>query len=756
MRRFSFALLVLGLSSGLFAQDGDRIIDLSSKGARTLRAANAGRLTPPSNDARSTIVSSFLRGRHDGATVESLVVEGENVTARGPVHLRFRQRVNGLDVYGTYVRATLTPAGEMVTLIENLASARNEPVPEQVGHRQALVTALERRYPGAPTDLPEVASFENTVVFARGTRFSQDPAVTRVAVPMQSGRLRVGYLVETWDHDNQLWHTIVGGNGRIVFEELRTANDSYKIFPNHPIETAQTVVSGPGAGNSESPAGWLTGNQTSGNNVDAYLDRDNNNAADTNGRPVSSTGNFHYDWDGAQNPTTSTNQLVAVTNLFYLNNVLHDKLYRHGFTEAAGNFQNDNFTNGGFGNDAVNAEAQDGGGTNNANFATPADGSRPRMQMYLWNTATPSRDGDLDSDIVYHEYGHGLTWRMIGAMSGPLAGAIGEGMSDTLAIYLNRDDRLAEYSKNDPFGIRRFPYSNYPNTYSDVAGSSVHADGEIYAATMWRLLGLWEASGRTQDELFDYVIDGMNHTAPRPAYEDMRDGILAATPTQEEDCLVWDAFADFGIGEGASGVESCAFIFCSLTITESFAVPTSCTATGNDPPTITISNPADGSTFNTGQTVTFAGTATDDQDGNISSSLVWTSNLDGAIGSGAQVSTSTLRVGQHSITATATDSHGASGSASILVSITQPPPRTITLQANAIKAKTARRVQMVWDANAIGDFVALYRDDVFLRNMPNDNAEVDEIPGKGRGTFVYQICELFEGGICSNRVTVVF
>ena len=42
------------------------------------------------------------------------------------------------------------------------------------------------------------------------------------------------------------------------------------------------------------------------------------------------------------------------------------------------------------------------------------------------------RDGDLDSDIVWHEYGHGLTWRMIGKMSGPLGGAIGEGMADVL------------------------------------------------------------------------------------------------------------------------------------------------------------------------------------------------------------------------------------------------------------------------------------------------------------------------------------
>ena len=89
MRRASLVLILLGVSTGLFAQDGDRIADLSSKGARVVRASHAGRLTSPSNDARPDIVSSFLRGRHDPATVDSLVLAGENVTARGAVHLRF-------------------------------------------------------------------------------------------------------------------------------------------------------------------------------------------------------------------------------------------------------------------------------------------------------------------------------------------------------------------------------------------------------------------------------------------------------------------------------------------------------------------------------------------------------------------------------------------------------------------------------------------------------------------------------------------
>jgi extracellular elastinolytic metalloproteinase len=85
-------------------------------------------------------------------------------------------------------------------------------------------------------------------------------------------------------------------------------------------------------------------------------------------------------------PSVGNNPDVAVQNLFYLNNVIHDRLYAAGFNEAAGNFQENNFGLGGnSGSDSVNAEAQDGGGTDNANFATPRDGRNPRMQMYLWS-----------------------------------------------------------------------------------------------------------------------------------------------------------------------------------------------------------------------------------------------------------------------------------------------------------------------------------------------------------------------------------
>ncbi len=91
---------------------------------------------------------------------------------------------------------------------------------------------------------------------------------------------------------------------------------------------------------------------------------------------------------------------------------------------------------------------------------------------------------------------------------------------------------------------------------------------------------------------------------------------------------------------------------------------------GNTPPSVTITAPANGSSFGQGVSVNFAGTATDAEDGNISANLSWSSNLDGVIGSGASFSTSSLSVGTHTITASVLDSGGLPGSDAITVTIT--------------------------------------------------------------------------------------
>jgi len=189
-------------------------------------------------------------------------------------------------------------------------------------------------------------------------------------------------------------------------------------------------------------------------------------------------------------------------------------------------------------------------------------------------------DASLDSDVVYHEYCHGLTWRMIGGMSGPLAGAIGEGMSDGCALLINNDDVMGEYAGGNALGIRRFRYASYPLKYSNVTGAEVHNDGEIYAAIVWRMKELFDAAyGQPAgtSRLFRYVVDGMNYTPETPAYENMRDGILAAITngggSADDTCRVWSAFAQYEVGVGAQGVVTGAT---SVQITPSSAKPASC------------------------------------------------------------------------------------------------------------------------------------------------------------------------------------
>jgi len=91
--------------------------------------------------------------------------------------------------------------------------------------------------------------------------------------------------------------------------------------------------------------------------------------------------------------------------------------------------------------------------------------------------------------------------------------------------------------------------------------------------------------------------------------------------------------------------------------------------TGNTAPTVSISAPANGSSYPSGTSVTMTGSANDAQDGPLSGAIAWTSSIDGSLGTGASVS-KVLTVGTHTITARATDSGGLVGQAQISVTIT--------------------------------------------------------------------------------------
>jgi extracellular elastinolytic metalloproteinase len=192
----------------------------------------------------------------------------------------------------------------------------------------------------------------------------------------------------------------------ILFSEEKEASLSfdaaggaqYRVFPmpvespNHGLEE---LVADPADANA-SPFGWHDTNgadgaeftTTRGNNVLAQEDINANNGSGA--MPDGGAGlNFDFPYDFDNPPVQMVD--AATVNLFYWNNIMHDVYYQYGFDEESGNFQENNYGEAGNGSDSVNADAQDGGGTNNANFATPPDGANPRMQMFLWGSPA----GDL-------------------------------------------------------------------------------------------------------------------------------------------------------------------------------------------------------------------------------------------------------------------------------------------------------------------------------------------------------------------------
>jgi hypothetical protein len=173
---------------------------------------------------------------------------------------------------------------------------------------------------------------------------------------------------------------------------MMAGGGSYRVYP-YPTEAPnfgpRSLVLDP-ANAVASPYGWHDVNGvpgpeytiTRGNNVYAYED-----ATPPDGLPgYSPDGGAALNFDfpiNFSNPPAS-NMDASITNLFYAINTLHDKLIPYGFDAGAGNFQTNNYGQGGIGNDEVRAENFDFSGLNNANFGTPPDGQNPTMQVYIW------------------------------------------------------------------------------------------------------------------------------------------------------------------------------------------------------------------------------------------------------------------------------------------------------------------------------------------------------------------------------------
>ncbi|KAF6756744.1 extracellular elastinolytic metallo proteinase, partial [Ephemerocybe angulata] len=365
----------------------------------------------------------------------------------------------------------------------------------------------------------------------------------------------------------------------------------------------------------KSSAFWRNTTTTWGNNVFAQENWEGQNAYIDNYRPDAGKSKaFDFPYDPKE--TDKTDALAeakkyintTVAQLFYTTNLVHDLYYRYGFDEEAGNFQQYNFGRGGRENDGVIANAQDGSGFNNANFMTPPDGQNGRMRMYLWNTAIPFRDGDLEAGIVIHELTHGLSTRLTG---GPLnsgclgwgeSGGMGEGWGDFMATTIRANKEYSDYAMgswaaNREQGIRNYVYSTNatvnPSVYKtlDKPGYwGVHAIGEVWAEMLWVVSQRLIEKHGYSEELFppapnadgsvprgdfyrassggdkplvpkhgnslsvQLVINGMKLQPCRPTFFQARDAIIAADQVLTEGenfCTLWNGFAERGLGSDA-------------------------------------------------------------------------------------------------------------------------------------------------------------------------------------------------------------
>ncbi len=557
--------------------------------------------------------------------VADLVVKDNYRTAHnGMEHTILRQRWQGIEVFNGDIAIHRASDGRIVKLNNGVwrycAKTADEPVP--------VVTALQALTSTLRADLPHVSIPAQIGIEQDGRKFifdgsdlGEEPATVELMYLPLEGRLRLVWNVNHYSADGSHWWNVridahsgieldrndwvsqcgFGDHPSCTEEDVSStaplapavANDMH-VYPM-PIESpnhgAATVVNAPWvAGLNGSPFGWydtdgVAGAEytyTRGNNVLAQEDANGNNG--TGLRP---DGGATLDFDFSINLTQppANYQDFALTNLFYWNNIMHDVWYEYGFDEASGNFQQNNYGNGGAGADYVLADGQDGSGTNNANFGTPPDGTRPRMQMFLWNLTTPNRDGDLDNGIIAHEYGHGISTRLVGgpANSNCLNNAeqMGEGWSDYFGLMLTMvpgDTRTGERgigtyvlgeSVTGP-GIRPAPYTTNMGangyTYADINSVSIpHGVGFVWTTMLWEMTwDLIDAYGFDPDLYngtggnniaMQLVIDGLKLTPCSPGFVDARDAILAADVANNGGAnqnLIWSAFARRGLGFSAT------------------------------------------------------------------------------------------------------------------------------------------------------------------------------------------------------------
>ncbi len=571
--------------------------------------------------------------------------------------LCLQQEINSVPVFQGGLTGAFTRDGRLIRVVSTMAPGVSS---ESVSSTPAI-SAADAVIAGADSigvavsaaDLiPRSSASDNgEVVFEPGP-FADETKVSLTYFPTKPEVAVLAWSMVLWQDVPAYYIIVDAETGQLLWRKNitndQTQTATYSVYDSDspgPLSPTNALpgsgIQGPGVPRttftliSELPAfdnlGWITdgGNTTTGNNVDAGLDLVAPNGIDPGGRPTGAplrVFDFPYNPPplGADAPTGANYRFGVVTNLFFWSNRYHDRLYQFGFTEPARNFQQNNFGRGGLGNDFVRAEAQDSSGTNNANFATPADGSLPRMQMFIFTGPNPDRDGDLDADVFLHELTHGTSNRLhnnAAGLTGTQAGGMGEGWSDFYARVLLStadEDVNAIYAagayvtlnlgalgtNNYYYGIRRFPYAvktnlgangkpHNPLTFADIdpaqinttdgafprspaignTANEVHNIGEVWCMALLEVRAriitrLGFATGNPR--MLQITTDGMKLDPISPTLLDGRNSILAADCAGfggADEMDIWSGFATRGMGFSAKATNT------SSAVTEAFDMP---------------------------------------------------------------------------------------------------------------------------------------------------------------------------------------
>ena len=574
-----------------------------------------GYLTEQSDADAAAAALEFAYANLDLLGLSEADLEGHEIADRvdskvsESTFLYLRQVHEGIAVYNAQLQLNVGRGGRLLgvnsSFVPGLATAINASEPA-LGAAESVERAAEHLGLGLDAT-PAVVDAgrgprRETVLDAKAVSLEPIEAGL-VWLPVRRGDVRLAWNFQLHVPDRQHVYdfTVDALTGEVWTRFDWVAADTYTVYPqpvespNHtappPPADARVTVVNP-ADSIASPFAWHDTNGFPGpeftihrgNNVHAYDDIDANNLPPLLQPNCGGGINCNFSINLAGAPSTYT--AAAVTELFYWNNVIHDIQFQYGFDSPAGNFQVNTYGFGGVGGDDVRAEAQDGGGINNANFLTLPDGLRPRMQMFLWNLTSPQRDGDLENSIIVHEYGHGISNRLVGGPANvSCLGNLqqpGEGLSDWWALAYTATAAqtgptargIGTYVLGQPPngpGIRPLPYStnNAVNnwTYASVAGMAVpHGVGAVWAQGAWEVYwalvnthgfstNLYAANGGAGNQrAMLYVNEGLKSTICSPAFTDTRDGIIQAAINNyngEDVCRVWRAFAGYGLGNDA-------------------------------------------------------------------------------------------------------------------------------------------------------------------------------------------------------------